>query len=527
MNNNSSLKGNGNFQFGSMEGSYEIDTLNLITFSMQMFGGKFKNNNAGTTQMLNALREPAYSYRTLSRSENDWSSIGFNMDYQHSFKKKDEYLTFSYRYNGSPDNSEAYTEYEDIQNYPYDMSYLLNQHYDNDARSDEHTFQLDYTNPLSKMHSIDFGVKYILRNNNSDSKYYKERAGVYEEDEDLTDMFEQTQNILAAYADYQLKWKKLGAKAGVRYEHTFMDVEYQKIAEKDFDTGFDDIIPSMSLSYQLGMTQTLRATYNMRISRPGIWYLNPFRNTSDPTSISYGNPDLETEKSHALGLTFSSFSSKFNINATVNYSFVDNGIERYSFMNNGVQESTYGNIGHTKRTRLSLWMNWNPGQKTRISLNAGGTYADYKSNEPYLQQKNNGWSGNVFFNAQQTLPWDLRFSLYGGGSTPYISLQGKGSSYSFYGFSLSRSFLKEKRLTVSINTSNLFNEYLTFKNETQAATFRSWSENKNSQRSYGINVSWRFGELKAQVKKTSRSINNDDVKSGGSGNSGGSTGGGE
>ena len=40
----SSSKHKGNFQYGSMEGSYEIDTLNLITFSMNMFGGKFKNN---------------------------------------------------------------------------------------------------------------------------------------------------------------------------------------------------------------------------------------------------------------------------------------------------------------------------------------------------------------------------------------------------------------------------------------------------------------------------------------------------
>lgn len=520
LNSNYTGKNKGNFQFGSMEGSYEIDTLNLITFSMNMFGGSFKNNGAGSTEMLDAQREHAYSYQTLSRSKNGWSNIGINLDYQRSFKKKGEYLTFSYRYNGSPNNNEAYTEYEDVKDYPYDMSYLLNQFYDNDARTDEHTFQLDYTNPLTKMHNIDFGAKYILRDNKSDSKYFKDRNGSYQEDEGLSDKFEQTQNILAAYADYQLKLKKFGAKAGVRYEHTFMDVEYAKIAEKNFNAEFDDVVPTFMLSYQLAPTRTLRASYNMRISRPGIWYLNPFRNTSNPTNISYGNPDLETEKAHSVGLTFSSFSAKFNINATLNYSFVDNGIERYSFMNNGVQENTYGNIGHTKRTRLSLWMNWNPGSKTRISVNAGGMYADYKSNEPNLKVSNNGFSGDLFLNAQQTLPWELRFSVYGGGSTPYISLQGKGSSYSFYGFSLSRSFLKEKRLTVSVNASNLFNKYNTFENETVTETFRSWSKSRNVQQSFGLNISWRFGELKAQVKKAARSINNDDVKSGGSGNSG-------
>jgi outer membrane receptor protein involved in Fe transport len=401
------------------------------------------------------------------------------------------------------------------------MNFLRNQYYDNDARTDEHTFQLDYTNPINNVHDIDFGAKYILRNNKSESQYFKDYNGEYQIDNDLTDNFKQTQNILAAYGDYKLKWKKIGAKAGVRYEHTFMDVEYAKMAKKNFSANFDDIVPSLTFSYQMGPTKTLRAVYNMRISRPGIWYLNPFRNTSNPTSISYGNPDLETEKSHSLGLNFSSFSAKFNVNASLNYSFVDNGIERYSFMNNGVMESTYGNIGHTKRTSLSLWMNWNPGTKTRLSINASGTYADFKSNEPFLQQRNSGFYGNLFLNAQQTLPWDLRFSLYGGGSSPYISLQGEGSSYFYYGFSLNRSFLKEKRLTISLNTSNLFNKYLTFKNETITDTFRSFSESKNQQRSFGLNISWRFGELKAQVKKTARSINNDDVKSGGNSNSSG------
>ena len=515
LNTEGSSKGGNLFQFGSMEGSYEIDTLNLVTFSMQMFGGTSDHNGVSSTQMLNAQHEHAYSYDMVNRGKSGFGSIGANFDYQHSFKKKGEYLTFSYRYSGSPNDSEAHTDYENIKDYPYDMNFMRNQYYDNDAHTDEHTFQLDYVNPINQMHDIDFGAKYILRNNKSDSRVYKEYDGVYQEDNNLTDVFNQTQNILAAYADYKVKWKKLAAKAGVRYEHTFMDVEYDKLAEKNFKADFDDLVPSLMLSYQLGPTQTLRASYNMRISRPGIWYLNPFRDTSNPTSISYGNPDLETEKSHSLGLTFSSFSAKFNINATLNYSFVNNGIERYSFMNNGVMESTYGNIGHTKRTMLSLWMNWNPGSKTRISINASGMYADFMSDEPFLKQRNSGFYGNGFLNVQQTLPWDLRISLVGGGTTPNITLQGKGMSFAYYGFGLSRSFLEEKRLTVSLHASNLFNKYMKFKNETNTSTFRSWSGSRQQQQSYGLNVSWRFGKLKAQVKKTNRSITNDDVKSGG------------
>lgn len=72
-------------------------------------------------------------------------------------------------------------------------------------------------------------------------------------------------------------------------------------------------------------------------------------------------------------------------------------------------------------------MNWNPGSTTRLSLNTSGSYSDYQSKE--LNSYNSGFSGDVFANVQQTIPWELRLSLYGGGSTPYVSLQGKGSSF--------------------------------------------------------------------------------------------------
>lgn len=524
LNSQASNDSKGNFQFGNLEGSYEIDTLNLITFSANLFGGKFKSNNNTFTEMLNDAREHTYSYRTLSDNTSNFSNLGVNFDYQHSFKKKGEYLTLSYKFNNSPDGGEATTSYQDIDNYPTDLyGELRKQYYDNDAHTSEHTAQVDYVNPINDMHYVDAGLKYIYRLNASDSKYYREDDnGAMQPAENLSSKFDQGQNILAAYADYQLKWKKLGFKAGVRYEHTIMDVKYAYMPDRNFNANFDDIVPSANFSYMFGTSMSLRANYNLRINRPGIWYLNPFRDVSNPTSISYGNPNLDTEKAHNLGMTFSSFSAKFSVNLNLSYMFINNGIEGYSFVNNGVMESTYGNIGKSNRTRLSLWMNWNPGSKTRISINAGGSYSDFKSSE--YAAGNHGFQGNFFGNIQQTLPWDLRFSVYGGGSTPYISLQGKGSSYNYYGFNLSRSFLKEKRLTLSAYASNVFSKYLTYSNETVTDTFRSWNESKSPSRSYGLSISWRFGELKAQVKKTARSISNDDVKAGG-GESEGSTGG--
>ena len=54
-------------------------------------------------------------------------------------------------------------------------------------------------------------VKYILSRNQSDSKYFKaDDNNIYQPDNDLTSKFNQDQDILAAYADYQLILCKFG-----------------------------------------------------------------------------------------------------------------------------------------------------------------------------------------------------------------------------------------------------------------------------------------------------------------------------
>ena len=105
-------------------------------------------------------------------------------------------------------------------------------------------------------------------------------------------------------------------------------------------------------------------------------------------------------------------------------------------------------------------------------------------------------------------------SLNDGGSTLYISLQGKGSGYYYYSLSVNRSFIKD-RFTVSAYVSNIFEKYRSFNNTTIGENFLSKNSSRYPSRSFGVSLSYRIGELKASVKKAARSINNDDVKGGG------------
>lgn len=532
-------KGRGNFQSGSMEASYDIDTLRLITMSFGLWGGR--NKSHGETDVLATApgtSDELYSYVSNSRSKTSWYSIDGGLDYQRLFPVKDRMLTFSYKINTRPQSSDSYSDYNDTEaatDWQDFLDRMKDQHNDGSQSTTEHTLQADYTTPIAKIHTLEAGAKYILRDNSSENDRYERvtrQAGDYELDVDNSSHYKHQNDILAAYLGYGLKLKKLSGRLGVRYEHTIQNVKYLLGKGDDFKKDFDDVVPSASIGWKITDMSNLRFGYNMRIYRPGIWYLNPYLNDSNPTHISQGNPNLDSEKSHSFNLSYSNFTQKFNVNVSMRYSFTNNSIENITelvpdntLVDKGLQNptgkdvlySTYQNIGKSRGASLSGYANWNATSSTRIYMNLYGSYS-YMEDGKGL--KNDGWSLFAYGGAQQTLPHDWRISLNVFGQTPWIMLQGKGSSFFDYGLSVNKSFLK-KRLTLSAFASNFFKKYMNNNSTLEDTNFIQESWNKYSRQRFGISVSYRIGELKASVKKAARTISNDDVKSG-SGEGGGS-----
>jgi len=531
-----SNKGHGSFQSGSMEASYEIDTLRLVTMSFGLWGGGNKSN--GSTDYIATFPEninaaPIYSYSAFNRSKSSWYSIDGGIDYQRLFKVKDRMLTFSYKINTRPQTSDSYTEIDNGYNPDWAdyLNRLKNQHNDGEQNTTEHTFQADYTTPIGKLHTLEAGAKYILRNNSSeDDRFDADDTGKYEYNKDQSSHYKHLNDIIAAYLGYGLKVKRLSGRLGLRYEHTIQDVKYLVGRGEDFTKNFDDVVPSASIGYKLTDMSNLRLGYNMRIYRPGIWSLNPYLNDTDPSYISQGNPELDSEKSHAFNLSYSNFTQKFNINISARYSFTNNSIENVTRLmpdteieglknptGKDVLYSTYANIGKTRYASVNGYVNWNATPRTRIYMNMSGNYSYLEGSEG---MRNDGWSLFAYGGAQQTLPHDWRISLNVFGQTPWIMLQGKGSSFFDYGLSVNKSFL-DKRLTLSAFASNFFKKYMDQSSTTEGSGFIRESNYKYSRQRFGISVSYRIGELKASVKKAARTISNDDVKSGGSGSGGG------
>ena len=529
--------GNDRFQYGTLEASYEIDTLRLLTASFDLWGDNYKSYNERSVIATSPLtNNQLYRYNTVGNSKSSYSSVYGSIDYQRSFSVEDRLLTFSYRISTGPDKSDSYTNYQDMQaaeGWEDVVQRLKNQHYDNNENTTEQTFQVDYTTPFSKIHTLETGLKYILRNNTSEDDRYEQLAlnsGDYTYDTEHSSHYKHRNDIFAAYLGYGLKLKKFTGKLGMRYEHTLQDVEYKLGRGDDFTKHFNDFVPSASIGYKLAQTSNLRLGYDMRIYRPGIWYLNPYIDDTTPTNIRQGNSYLDSEKNHSLSLRYSNFTPKFNINLTLLYGFTQNSIESVTKLipdtqipglknptGKDVLYTTYENIGHVEGTSLTAYINWNATKNTRIYMNNRLSYTDMNDGGTL---RNHGWNLYAYGGAQQTLPkdWRLSFNIYA--ITPRVTLQGRGSSYSSYSLSIQKSWLK-KRLNLTLSASNFLKKYKYYNSSMDDSFFHSDNWSKSDVQRFSLSISYRIGELKASVKKAERTISNDDVKGGGN-NSGGS-----
>ena len=519
---NGHSKNNGNGQYGNGELSFELDTLNLINVGFNRYFGESKSTNEQLAEMLNNDRVSQYKYGLDSRSKQNYGGTDINVDYQRTFSKKDRLLTASYRLSLTPNDKASDNIIDHIAGTLPKSAETNNQYTDADMK--EHTFQTDFVTPFGKIHNLEAGVKYIIRLNESNSGYdYINNAGEWVNKFLLYEEFEHKQDILAAYGGYSAKFQKWGVKTGLRYEATWLEAKFPKDKEKSFKNDYSNLVPSATITYQLKPTQSIRFGYNMRIQRPGIYQLNPYEDTSNPNNIQIGNSELEAVKNHSFNINYGSFSRALNFNSNLSYDFEDNSIENITTLDKDVMETRYENIGKRKNLGLSAYVNWSPNDKIRIYSNMSGRYTDIKSSiDPSTNKvmSNNGFSGNIFAGGQYSFPYKFVSYINTGYFSPWITLQGKGASFFFHSISVSKGFLND-RLQLRAYAQNPLKKDNEFKNVTRTDDFYSESRNSNRMRQFGFSVSFRFGEMKAQIKKAQRSINNDDNMGGGQGSQGG------
>ena len=361
--------------YGNLQASYEPDSLNLFTLGIDFLNQDVDMTGIKHTYMQSADGKDVWAYDAKNRYLVNSLSVSVATDYQHTFGKPLHNLILSYKYGYGKDNTDSYMRYYNPVGMPYD---LQNQRNYTSEPTHEHMFQIDYTNPFDNVHTLEAGAKMIIRRNKSDDRSYPEFAGGFSDEPQNRVALEQKQDIYALYSAYTLRYKRFGLKAGLRYEHTRMGVDFLTDGYENYMSRLNDFVPDAMLSWKLSDMSNIRLTCQMRINRPAVGYLNPYRDTENPTAVSFGNPELNSETTNSIGLGYSSFGNVFSWDISLKYSMCNNGIVNYSYIKDGITYHTYGNVQNSR-----IFSSWGYVMaaitpKMRLTMNFGLSYRDYQ-----------------------------------------------------------------------------------------------------------------------------------------------------
>ena len=490
------------FKMGSLNMNYDVSPMSSIGLTAGITSFTMKNNGHSSTFMVDD-----YAYGTVMNTKMSRTSFNGSLDYQYFLnKERTSSLTLTYQLTYAPMDNEADNRFDTSgENVWMDLTDRFSS---NKERTTDHIFQADYTTPLGTGYTLNGGMKFSHRKAASDADYYL--VGNYAES--LSSEYDYTNSILAGYAEFVGKWSKWGAKAGLRYEQTWQNVAYHLGNGEDFETNYGNLVPSANLSYNFAPATNIGLTYNMRISRPGISYLNPYVDRSNPIALSYGNPNLETEKTHSLGLVFNAFSSKLMLNANLRHSFTDNAIEQYSFYDDdNLLNTTFDNTAKTHVTSLNGYVQWMLHKNTRLFFNGGVDYSDLRSQA--LDLKNSGWHANAMLGLQQTMPASIKLGAYLITQTKRQMLQGWGSGFNMLTANLSKSFLADKLTVSAIATTGLGNGgKLAIETYMHGNDFTNHMQIKVPIQSISLSVAYSFGNTTRQFQQRRSRVESDYIE---------------
>jgi hypothetical protein len=389
----------------------------------------------------------------------------------------------------------------------------------NHAGDREHTIQVDYVHPFKTI-NLEAGAKTILRNNFSDfeTSNYNDITKEYETNPAQTNDFNYDQNIYSIYNSYSAKWTKWNAKAGLRLEHTTVNADFVS-SSSTVNQNYNNLIPSLSVQRNF-KGSNISLGYTDRISRPGIYQLNPFVDESNPNFITTGNPNLQPEINHTFELNYSTF-SKNSVTAGLSYAFSNNSIQTVTHLQTVSSGSlkdtttvtTYENLGSNKSLGLNLNINFTSVKNLSISLNSQISHVWLKGTYNDQFYKNDGYTGNAFLNMGYKFGNGYRIGFDAGYFSGDINLQGKTSAFIYNSYVFSKTFLN-KRLTLSAVMNNPYSQFFTFRSYTTTPDFYQTTYNDIFYRSFALRFNFKFGKLNSDIKRNQIGINNDDKKAG-------------
>ncbi|MBP5260207.1 MAG: TonB-dependent receptor [Paludibacteraceae bacterium] len=432
-------------------------------------------------------------------------AMGFyyaGLDYTHRFVKDRNELSAAVNYTGRTRKSSSDYKNQVVSGPALSERFQFQQA---DEQGHEVAAQVDYFYRIGKDTKIEAGGKAQWRNTASTDITQDSTAGQNSRETIKDNPFHYDEQIYALYASYGSRFDWFGLQLGLRGEESIITANGHR-------NHYFNLFPSAYLSFSLPKDNEIQLNYTRRINRPRGRRINNYVDRTDPTDITFGNPDLKPELANALELNYLKVWEKHTLTAGLFYRYTQNVIQQLRTDSAGYMTTTYGNLTYDQHVGIEL-ISKNRLFKDYLDLTTtvSGYYYQLAGNEEYNIKRTETFSWQARINANIKIIDNLSAQLTGYYRAPHIVAQGSvGHEYAL-DFGLRLSLLK-KSLTLSFNCRDLLDSRSRTVRTSYGDGFTQESANTTVGRNYRLNISYKFGNLKnnKKLRKGSQSDENMD-----------------
>jgi outer membrane receptor protein involved in Fe transport len=511
---------------------YDIDDKNSINLSGTI--RTFDNETDGKINYNYLYNFPPFTNPyTLRTSNGNNTNLAFQGDlgWDHKFDDKGQNLSvsLSLQSNKSDNATDIYQESDyllqrdptgNIVNILPQMTYTLS----NNAQyslTKSVIGKVDYELPLGENSKLEAGYR-IDRNTNFYDNTANEADGLnipFAPLNKFTNVTNYDELFNAFYAQFRSKIGKLGYQLGVRDELSNVKVDYRNLEGTTIDNNknYNNLFPSVYLSYDLGKDNQFLLNYSRRIDRPRSWFLIPYFSITDNQNLFLGNVDLNPSYVDSFEFGYSISKKKFTLNPTLFYRKTTDDSKIVAYQEDertNIYYTTPINLGTNEQYGLDFngtadvfpWLKL-MGSFSLFGYKTTGEYSyktiDVKGNDIIRTQSyaGDGLSTRARLNA--TLKVDKTFSFQLQGF--YRGAQNTASQdrKAMYALNLGASkTIWNGDGTISFNMQDIFNTR-SMRSVNYLATGIRESYNQWQPRQFSVSLTYRFkqGEKVEQVKK--------------------------
>ncbi|WP_289201561.1 outer membrane beta-barrel family protein, partial [Parabacteroides goldsteinii] len=458
--------------FGRFGATWHITKSDDLAFNVTGMTGGGDNSENIHYNSIDSQKNTIYTSDRITNGDSDMKMYNLELNYVHKFSENSNIDLMVSNNQWRRDGMNIFrqsTVYTD----PSQIANPLYQTQENDIKDKTWEVQADYTNKISDMARIEAGYKGTFqRNAGPVDTYTGTTAEDIRQDESLYNRFLYNQDVHALYMTYGGKWDKLSYQAGLRGEYWRVDTrsldfdqEFNGKASETFEKDYFKLFPSAFISYALPKNNELQVNYTRRLRRPWGGQLNSFRNISDASNISFGNPELTPEYSHSFELNYiKSWESGHTLSLSGYYRSTDDVIQRIRFLNteDNVMYTTSENVAKSQASGLEIVgkdklfkiLDLTTTVNLYYSKLDGFSYLPQGAETPVIGDTDESFAWNVRMIANLSLPWGVSLQGTGNYNSKQLMAQGHREPNYSVDLGLRKSFLSDK-LTLSINARDL------------------------------------------------------------------------